>query len=116
MELRPEGIGGEACLQGREGLLDALPISASRRVIDVSGDGEDNEGGDPARSRDSAVELGITINGLPILLGSRGLEDYYREHVIGGPGCFVMPARNSLSFRDAMTRKVLREVMGERMI
>jgi len=107
---RPGGTGLAAAVDFSVALLEALPIAAGRRVIDVSGDGEDNEGGDAARARDGALALGVTINGLPIVSGSRELEAYYRERVIGGPGSFIMPAANILSFRDAMARKLLREV------
>ncbi len=91
-------------------LLETLPVLASRRVIDVSGDGEDNDGGDAGLARDAATARGITINGLPILSGSSTLMSYYRNQVIGGPGAFLMPAANMQSFKEAMTGKLLREV------
>jgi Protein of unknown function (DUF1194) len=91
-------------------LLETLPIKASRRVIDVSGDGEDNDGGNAGLVRDAAVARGITINGLPILYGSNRIEAYYRAEVIGGPGAFLMPTANMQSFKQAMTQKLLREV------
>ena len=107
---RPGGTGLAAAVEFSVALFETLPIAAGRRVIDVSGDGADNEGGDAARARDDALALGVTINGLPIISGSRELEAYYRDRVIGGPGSFIIPAVNILSFRDAMTRKLLREV------
>jgi len=107
---RPGGTGLAAAVDFSVSLLQTLPIAARRRVIDVSGDGTDNEGGDAARARDGALALGVTINGLPIISGSHELEAYYRDRVIGGPGSFIMPAVNILSFREAMTRKLLREV------
>ena len=106
----PGGTGLAAAIDFSAALLAALPILADRRVIDVSGDGQDNERGNPARARDRALALGFTINGLPIINGSSRLEAYYRDNVIGGPGAFVMPASDMRSFRDAMTRKLLREV------
>jgi hypothetical protein len=111
---RPGGTGLAAAVDFTAALLAALPIAATRHVIDVSGDGEDNEAGNVARARDDAIERGITINGLPILNGSRQLEPYYRHHVIGGAGAFLVPADYIRSFRDAMARKLLREVTGER--
>jgi hypothetical protein len=107
---RPGGTGLAAAVDFSVSLLQTLPIPARRRVIDVSGDGTDNEGGDAGRARDGALALGVTINGLPIISGSHELEAYYRDRVIGGPGSFIMPAVNILSFREAMTRKLLREV------
>jgi hypothetical protein len=107
---RPGGTGLAAAIDFSVALLEALPMTASRRVVDVSGDGDDNEGGNPPRARDAALSRGIVINGLPILKGSMSLEAYYRDRVVGGPGSFVMPAENTPTFRDAMTRKLLREV------
>ena len=104
------GTGLAAAIDFSAVLLAALPILADRRVIDVSGDGQDNERGNPAGARDRALALGFTINGLPIINGSSKLEAYYRDNVIGGPGAFVMPAADMRSFRDAMARKLLREV------
>ncbi len=112
---RPGGTGLAAAVDFSVALLERLPIAAGRRVIDVSGDGADNEGGDAARARNDALALDVTINGLPIITGSHELEAYYRERVIGGPGSFVMPAENIWSFRDAMTRKLLREVAPEKL-
>jgi hypothetical protein len=83
---------------------------ADRLVIDVSGDGEDNDGGDTAGSRDRALAQGITINGLPIVSGSRRIVGYYRDRLIGGPGSFLVPAKDIQAFSDAMLRKLLREV------
>jgi hypothetical protein len=109
----PGGTGLAAALDFSAALFGELPIVAGRRVIDVSGDGDDNEGGNVDRARDDAVAAGITINGLPIVNGSATLEAYYRRHVIGGPGAFLVPASNITAFREAMTRKLLREVQGE---
>ena len=90
--------------------IDAAADLAERRVIDVSGDGADNEGGNAAAARDRALARGISINGLPILYGSTYLYDYYHDQVIGGPGAFVEPAVDMRSFRDAMLRKLVREI------
>ena len=107
---QPGGTGLAAGVDYSATLLQALPVVAERRVIDVSGDGEDNDGGDTIAARDRALALGITINGLPIINGSRYIVDYYRDQVIGGPGSFLEPADDMRSFRDAMLRKLLREI------
>jgi len=111
---QPGGTGLAAAIDFAAALLLACPLAASRLTIDISGDGEDNEGGDVARARSDTVRRGITINGLPIVIGSRRIEAYYRNRVIGGPGAFVVPAEGIRSFRDAMTRKLLREVTAPR--
>ena len=90
--------------------LDANGIDGSRRKIDVSGDGHANEGLKPERVRDFAVSGGITINGLAIINDEPYLEEYYRKHVIGGPGAFVLVAADYHDFVEAVRRKLLREL------
>lgn len=106
----PGGTGLAAAIGFSTAILQALSFAAERRLIDVSGDGMDNEDGHPGLARDLAVARGITINGLPILYGSSHLEAYYRKFVIGGPRSFLIPAKDLRSFEDAMTRKLLREI------
>lgn len=90
--------------------FDRLPEPAARRVIDISGDGMADFGPPPAAARDPIAAAGITINGLAILTEEPWLEDYYRRNVIGGPGAFVLAARNFASFADAILRKLVQEV------
>lgn len=90
--------------------LDIAPLPAARRVIDISGDGIADFGPPPAAVRDRIAAAGITINGLAILTEEPWLEDYYRRNVIGGPGAFVLAARNFSSFADAMLRKLTVEI------
>ena len=90
--------------------FDRLPEPAPRRIIDISGDGMANFGLPPETARDRVVTAGVTINGLAILPGEPWLEAYYRRHVIGGPGAFVVAARDFRSFADAMLRKLQQEV------
>jgi hypothetical protein len=93
-----------------------------RRVIDVSGDGTNTNGREPAPARDEAIAEGITINGLVILSDSPlpwnpehtnppgGLDSYYRNNVTGGPGSFVMVAENHDSFGQAIVKKMIAEI------
>jgi len=108
--LQPGGTGLAAAVDYAATLLQVLPCAADRHTIDVSGDGEDNEGGDAGEARDRAVAHGFTINGLPIVNGSSLLVDYYRTDVIGGPGAFVEPTDSIMSFRDTILKKLLREI------
>ena len=106
-------IGGTGLAVGIDfsaALIAKLPVDALRKVIDISGDGEDNDYGNVIYSRNMAIAQGITINGLPILDGSKFIEAYYRYKVIGGPGSFVIPAANSRAFGEAMEQKLLREI------
>ena len=90
-------------------LLGTAP-SAGRRVIDVSGDGSDNEGRQAGPARDRAVAAAIVVNGLPILDVEPGLEEWYRKNVQGGHGSFTIPARSLADFRNALLAKLIREI------
>ncbi len=85
-------------------------FAGRRRVIDLSGDGQANWGPDPDAVRDRAVAAGITINGLAVTNEQPRLGDYYRDHVIGGPGAFVMAADDYADFARAMRAKLIREI------
>lgn len=98
--------------------LEAVPWEATRRVIDVSGDGANNSGGPVETARDRAAAAGITVNGLPIVNDRPGfgrmpvvpLDQYFREAVIGGPGAFLVVAEDFASFGQAVRRKLIREI------
>jgi Protein of unknown function (DUF1194) len=84
---------------------------ATRRVIDISGDGRDNDGDrDVTEARDDAVAAGITINGLPILGVEEELDLYYQQEVIGGPDAFMIAADGFASFGNAILHKLIREI------
>jgi hypothetical protein len=91
-------------------LLLHSQFQGTRRVIDISGDGSNNRGRPAASARDGAVRAGIVINGLPILALEPDLERYYSDHVIGGPGAFVIAAQNYETFADAILKKLIREM------
>ena len=91
-------------------LLSASPFKATRRVIDISGDGPNNRGLLVEGARRAAVSQGITINGLPIIEFDSGLDLYFKEFVIGGPGAFVQPANGFADFARAVRRKLLQEL------
>lgn len=91
-------------------MLTASPTMATRQIIDISGDGSNNIGRPAEQARDEAVKLGIRINGLPILTVEPGLDVYYRQSVVGGPGAFVIPAKNYDQFADAILRKLIAEI------
>jgi hypothetical protein len=89
-----------------------------RRVIDVSGDGPNNQGSPVTEARDRAVAAGFTINGLPLMTvdmlsefwGIPDLDVYYRRCVIGGRGAFVIPVLGWDEFADAVKRKLILEI------
>lgn len=86
------------------------PSGRVRRVIDVSGDGENNRGRAPDLARDDAVGEDVTINGLPILAIEPNLDDYYRDHVIGGAGAFLIAVETFEAFGPAVRRKLAQEI------
>jgi len=100
-------------------LFGDLPASPTRRVIDVSGDGPNNDGRQVSLARDQAVSDGVTVNGLPIMFERPGLtremdglDLYYRECVIGGLGAFVLPLRDPEQFAMVIRTKIMREIAG----
>ncbi len=101
--------------------FDASPYRGTRRVIDISGDGRNNNGRDLGEVRREALERGIIINGLPIVNDrptrwgtppERDLDLYYRDHVIGGPGSFYIVADGFQAFANAIRTKLVREISG----
>src|SRR6266852_3887728 len=92
-------------------LFAEAQVDAMRRVIDISGDGNNN-GRSVTEARDAAVDAGITLNGLPILTEYPDLDAYYRDNVIGGPGAFALAASNFNSFGAAILGKLVREIAG----
>jgi hypothetical protein len=101
-------------------LFEGSPYRGIRRVIDVSGDGANNNGPPVTMIRDEVLAKGITINGLPIMLKrpnyvTMDIEDldvYYEDCVIGGPGAFVIPIKAREKFTEAIRTKLVLEVAG----
>jgi hypothetical protein len=93
-------------------LLFDNPYEATRRVIDVSGDGSNNRGRAVNQARDEAVRAGVGINGLPILALEPDLDQYFRQNVIGGPGAFVVAAKDFETFGEAILKKLIAEIAG----
>ncbi|WHO75107.1 DUF1194 domain-containing protein [Rhizobium sp. BT03] len=98
------------------GMIVSSPFPSRRQVIDVSGDGPNNSGDPVAPARDEAVASGMIINGLAIMLrpsdAPNGLDTYYADCVIGGPGAFVLPVRKIEDFAVAVRRKLVLEISG----
>ncbi|MEM8687389.1 MAG: DUF1194 domain-containing protein [Pseudomonadota bacterium] len=92
------------------GLFQTNPYTCDRQVIDVSGDGPNNEGEDVEPARNRVVSAGITVNGLAILGPREFLASYYRESVVGGNGAFVISANTFKDYPEAIRKKLLREI------
>jgi hypothetical protein len=101
-------------------LFDENPHRGIRRVIDISGDGPNNNGPPVVPMRDAALEKGIVINGLPIMVKEPSystmdidnLDYYYEDCVVGGPGSFVVSIKDREKFKEAIRTKLLLEVAG----
>jgi len=93
-------------------LLFDNPFRATRRVIDISGDGSNNRGRSVNQARDEAIARGVGINGLPILTLEPYLDKYFEDNVIGGPGAFMIAAKNYETFADAILKKLIAEIAG----
>lgn len=89
-----------------------------RRVIDISGDGTNNDGRPVTEARDDAVRQGVTINGLPLLIRPSNwgfvdianLDEYFEDCVIGGVGAFVIPIKDREHFVRATKTKLIMEI------
>ncbi|MGY8666241.1 DUF1194 domain-containing protein [Bradyrhizobium sp. UFLA05-109] len=101
-------------------LFDQNQYRGLRRVIDISGDGANNEGPPVTQARNAALAKGITINGLPIMMKRTtvsmmdidNLDIYYEDCVIGGPGSFMLAIRERERFKEAIRTKLTLEVAG----
>src|SRR6201996_9214826 len=99
-------------------LFEQNPYHGVRRVIDISGDGPNNNGPPVTGARDAALAKGIIINGLPIMVKEPSystmdidnLDFYYEDCVIGGPGSFVVSIKDRDKFKEAIRTKLLLEV------
>jgi hypothetical protein len=100
-------------------LFEGNGYAGDRRVIDISGDGPNNQGRPVDRARDAVVGQGIVVNGLPLMtregLGAQwhleGLDLYYETCVIGGLGAFVLPVYDWDDFPEAVQRKMVMEIV-----
>ena len=105
-------------------LFDKSAYEGARRVIDISGDGPNNHGRSVVQARDDALAKGVTINGLPLLIRPvrtmymdiENLDQYYEDCVIGGPGAFMIPVRDSAAFVEATRTKLVQEIAIRQML
>ena len=101
-------------------LFEANGHEGARRVVDISGDGANDQGAPVTAARDLLVADGVTINGLPIMTKARvggtlalpDLDIYYEDCVIGGPSAFLVPVTDARLFAAAIRRKLILEIAG----
>lgn len=124
----PRGTAIGTLLEFSSGLLAQGEHPATRSVINISGDGIDNKRPDLRQIRQSLLDDGVTINGLPLAYRDEveGIPDsvlderppdflirYYRDEVIGGTGAFVEPVVARDQFSGAILKKLMREIGGD---
>ncbi len=90
-------------------------IVATRKVIDVSGDGPNNDGTSLQHIHDTTANNGITVNGLPIMdENAEGyvpdLDQYYAACVVAGKGSFLIVVKKFKDFGAAMRHKLVLEI------
>jgi hypothetical protein len=136
------GTSISGALQAAAGLINSNDYDGVRRVIDISGDGSNRDGIAVEPVRDAVVASGVIINGLPLMLRPSGgfggggfggggfgggggygrgygfeevgdLEAYYRDHVVGGSGAFVLPVRSVDELPGSIRQKLILEIVGE---
>jgi len=99
-------------------MIENNDFEGMKKVIDVSGDGPNNEGRFVDKVRDEVVAKGIIINGLPIVTEADkfdvyylpDLDKYYEGCVIGGPGSFIQVAHGFADLTRALRRKLVQEI------
>jgi hypothetical protein len=101
--------------------IETNAYDAPRKIIDISGDGPQNQGLPLLEAHERAAEARVVINGLPVISQDDGrwqrpverdLDAYFQNNVVSGPGAFVLPARTEAEFRDAILRKLVIEIAG----
>jgi hypothetical protein len=115
---RRTSISGALAFAGS--LFDQSPYRGLKRVIDISGDGPNNQGERVVPVRDGLVAQGITINGLPLMTSGgyssvydlSNLDVYYEHCIIGGPGAFMISVNDWAQFPEAVRRKLVMELAG----
>lgn len=111
-QLSEGGTAIGAALMFGAAALEAAPFTANRRVIDISSDGRNNRGDIVDLARDEVIARGITINGLAILNEWPTLDKYFEQSVVGGPYHFVIKANDYEAYREAIYRKLVKEITG----
>jgi len=95
-------------------LLDQLPGRATKKIIDISANGENNDGLPVGPSRAKAITKGYTINAIAIATQDENpghpLASYFADYVIGGPEAFVMKSKGPSDYATALRRKLVTEV------
>ncbi|CCV10118.1 conserved exported hypothetical protein [Mesorhizobium sp. STM 4661] len=95
-------------------LLDRFQGTATKKIIDVSSNGTNNDGLPVAESRLRTIAKGYIINAIAVARDEPGvtadLPRYLRENVIGGAGSFVIAPDTPADYSTAIRRKLVLEI------
>lgn len=94
-------------------LLISLPYKADKLVVDVTGDGNSQDAnGELPAARQSILDLGATINGLPIVVSpySPDVVLFFERNVVGGPAHFNLPLHDITEFPMRIRQKLVLEL------
>jgi len=100
---------GNALLHANR-LLENIPTPCFKTVIDISADGQNNEGNNPSIVADLLAVKGVTINALVVVDEDLSLLRYFETQVIRGQGTFVQPTYGYTDYARAIKEKLLREL------
>ena len=105
-------MGGTAPAEALDAALDLFAVAPAchRRVVDVSGDGTPNDGGDVGAAQRRAQAMGVTVNGLAIESLGLAITGFYRNRVATRDG-FVITARGHRDYPRAIRLKLRRELV-----
>ena len=90
--------------------LASNAYTGQRKVIDLSGDGRSNDGRSLSEAREAVLGDGIVLNALAILNEIPLLGNYFRDHLIGGAGAFLITASDYTDFARAIRLKLEQEI------
>lgn len=121
VEATPRQVTGDtglgAGLMASLAKLGTLEQCSLRKIVNVSGDGEETRAirgkrreTSPPMARDMAESQRVEINALAIANAEHGLAAYYEANVITGPDAFVMVAEDYHAFAEALRLKLIREI------
>ncbi|MCA1443199.1 DUF1194 domain-containing protein [Ensifer sp. IC4062] len=95
-------------------LFDQFRGRAAKKVIDISANGENNDGLPVQQSRRTAIAKGYSINAIAIPAENEKppyrLGSYLPTMSLGGPGAFVMTPTDTSDYAAALRRKLVTEI------
>jgi hypothetical protein len=108
---RDTGLGAALHFGGM--LMGKAPPGCRAHVLDISGDGRNNDGVEPTQVYEHFDFGNLVVNALAVGEHERGLARYFEQSLIRGPGAFVEKAASHADFPAAIRRKLIRELMPQ---